>query len=154
MAGSDYARFQYLVRELCDVIDMPDAEYVISRGAIEVDGFEVLLTNFENDPIAMYLNFHLGIVTPGRTLRVFRLMLEANLSIYAQDQAQMGLNPDTGGILLLIRVPMGEQITGIWLAETLTHYAEHGRYWLNNVVGSTDELFEGICSGDYFWLRA
>jgi hypothetical protein len=149
-----YERFEELVRQLCETIDLPDPEYVLNRGAIEVDGFEVLLDNFENDPIAMYLNFHLGIVTAGRTLRIFRLMLEANLTIYAQDQAQMGVNPDTGGILLIIRVPMGEQIDGPWLAETLTHYAEHGRYWQNNVFASTDELFTGICAGDYFWLRA
>jgi len=149
-----HERFQQLVRALCETIDLPDADAVIARGTVEVDGFEVHLANFESDAGAMYLNFHYGIVTAGRTLRVFRLLLEANLSIYAQDQAQVGLDADTGGIVLIVRVPMSNSVDGPWLAETLSHYAEHGRYWQNNVVSSTDEMFAGICAGDYFWFRA
>jgi hypothetical protein len=147
-------RYQSLVRELCEAIDLLDADGVLQRGSIEVEGFEVHLTNFENDPGAMYLNFHYGIVTAGRTMRVFRLLLEANLSVYAQDQAQLGLHADTGGIVLIVRVPMGDSITGAWLAETMTHYVEHGRYWRDNISNATDEMFAGICAGDYFWIRA
>ena len=33
-------------------------------------------------------------------------------------------------------------------------YAEHGRYWRDQIVQSTDEMFEGISNGDYTWLRA
>jgi hypothetical protein len=149
-----FERFKGLVHDLCKVIDLPDPQAVLQRGSIEVEGFEVLVKNYENDPEALYLNFDYGIVTAGRTLRVFRLLLEANLSIYAQDQAQLGLNPDTGGIVLIVRVPMSDTIDGNWLAETLTHYAEHGRYWRDNIVDSTDEMFTGICAGDYYWIRA
>jgi hypothetical protein len=147
-------RFESLVHELCRVIDLPDPKEVLRRGSLEVEGFEVQVRNFENDPEAMYLNFYFGILTAGRTLRVFRLLLEANLSIYAQDQAQVGLNPDTGGIVLIVRIPMGDTVDGPWLAETLTHYAEHGRYWRDNVAEASDEMFNGICSGDYCWIRA
>lgn len=149
-----YERFQSLVRELCQVCGLPDAESVLARGTIEIEGFDVRLANFENDPGAIYLNFEYGIVTAGRTLRIFRLLLEANLSIYAQDQAQLGLNSETGIIVLIVRVPMSDSIDGTWLAETLTHYVEHGRYWQNNILESTDEMFAGICAGDYFWIRA
>lgn len=147
-------RFRELVIDLCRTINLPNPEAVLARGAIEIEGFEVQLVNFENDPGAMYLNFHYGIVTAGRTLRIFRLLLEANLSIYAQDQAQLGLNADTGGIVLIVRVPMTDTIDGAWLAETFTHYAEHGRYWRDNILSSTDELFMGICAGNYFWICA
>ena len=149
-----YERFTELVTELCGVIDLPDAQAVLTRGVIEVEGFDVRLNNFDNDPEAMYLNFDYGIVTAGRTLRVFRLLLEANLTVYAQDQAQLGLDPETGGIILIVRVPLGDSIDGTWLAETLTHYTEHGRYWRDNIATSTDEMFNGICAGDYFWIRA
>jgi hypothetical protein len=146
--------YVHLVTELCAAVGLPDAEPVLQRGAIEVEGFEVLLGYYENDPQAMYLNFNFGIVTAGRTLRVFQLLLEANLTVYAQDQAQLGLNPDTGGIILIVRVPMSDEIDGQWLAGTLTHYAEHGRYWRDNVAGASDEMFTGLCSGEYIWLRA
>jgi len=149
-----YERFTALVTELCGVIELPDAEAVLARGVIEVEGFDVRLNNFDNDPEAMYLNFDYGIVTAGRTLRIFRLLLEANLTVYAQDQAQLGLDPETGGIILIVRVPMGDSIDGTWLAETMTHYTEHGRYWRDNISTSTDEMFNGICAGDYFWIRA
>jgi hypothetical protein len=149
-----YERFTELVTQLCGVIDLPDVDAVLTRGVIEVEGFDVRLSNFENDPEAMYLNFDYGIVTAGRTLRIFRLLLEANLTVYAQDQAQLGMEPETGGILLIVRVPMGDSIDGPWLAETLTHYTEHGRYWRDNISTSTDEMFNGICAGDYFWIRA
>ncbi|HTH62228.1 MAG TPA: molecular chaperone Tir, partial [Paraburkholderia sp.] len=45
-------------------------------------------------------------------------------------------------------------ITGEYLADLLGHYAEHGRYWQTNILESTDEMFEGIASGNYMWLRA
>lgn len=149
-----FDRYRELVTQMCGVVNIPDAAAVLARGAVEIDGYEVLLTHFENDPEAMYLNFNFGIVTAGRTLRVFRLLLEANLQIYAQDQAQMGLNPDTGGVLLIVRVPMTDEIDGNWLAETFNHYIEHGQYWRDSIITATDEMFEGVCSGEYMWLRA
>ena len=147
-------RYRELVTQMCGVVGIPDANAVLTRGAVEIEGYEVQLSHFENDPEAMYLNFHFGIVTAGRTLRVFRLLLEANLQIYAQDQAQMGLNPDTGGVLLIVRVPMTDEIDGTWLADTFNHYIEHGQYWRDSIITATDEMFEGVCSGQYMWLRA
>jgi hypothetical protein len=149
-----FDRYRELVTQMCGVVGIPDAEAVLARGAVEIEGYEVLLSHFENDPEAMYLNFNFGIVTAGRTLRVFRLLLEANLQIYAQDQAQMGLNPDTGGVLLIVRVPMTDEIDGTWLADTFNHYIEHGQYWRDSIITATDEMFEGVCSGQYMWLRA
>jgi hypothetical protein len=149
-----FDRYRELVTQMCGVVGIPDAEAVLARGAVEIEGYEVLVSHFENDPEAMYLNFNFGIVTAGRTLRVFRLLLEANLQIYAQDQAQMGLNPDTGGVLLIVRVPMTDEIDGTWLADTFNHYIEHGQYWRDSIITATDEMFEGVCSGQYMWLRA
>lgn len=143
-----------IVRDVCSIVGLPDAEHVLRTRAIEVEGFEVQLDHFENDPQAMYVNFHYGTVTAGRTLAVFRLLLEANLVIYAQDQAQLGLDTDTGGIVLIIRLPLEHDVDGNTVADLLAHYAEHGRYWRSNIIESSDEMFEGIVAGDYFWLRA
>lgn len=147
-------RYQELVGQLCEAINLPNPQAVLERRAIEVEGFEVLLNHYENDLGALYLNFHFGIVTAGRTLRVFRLMLEANLNLYAQDQAQMGIDPETTGIVLIVRVPMTDDIDGAWMADTLSHYAEHGRYWQTNISEATEEMFLGVASGDYHWIRA
>jgi hypothetical protein len=147
-------RFAEVVRDVCSVVDLPDPEHVLQTRTIEVEGFDVRLDHFENDQEAMYVNFHYGTVTAGRTLVVFRLMLEANLLIYAQDQAQLGLDTDTGGIILILRLPLTPDIDGTVVADLLSHYAEHGRYWRSNIIESTDEMFMGIVSGDYFWLRA
>ena len=147
-------RFAEVVRDVCAVVDLPDPEHVLQTRTIEVEGFDVRLDHFENDQEAMYVNFHYGTVTAGRTLVVFRLMLEANLLIYAQDQAQLGLDTDTGGIILILRLPLTPDLDGTVVADLLSHYAEHGRYWRSNIIESTDEMFMGIVSGDYFWLRA
>jgi len=147
-------RFTALVRELCAVVGLPRAEPVIETGTLQVEGFDVRLEHFVEDPEAIYTNFHYGTVTAGRTLVVFRLMLEANLLIYAQDQAQLGLDTDTGGIVLILRLPMTADVNGEALADLLAHYAEHGRYWRRNIVESTDEMFEDIASGVFMWLRA
>jgi hypothetical protein len=149
-----YERYTELVTELCTVTELGDPKTVLETKTLEVEGFTLLLDHFEDDPEAMYLQFDYGIVTAGRTLRLFRMMLESNLLVYAQDQAQLGLNPDTGGVLLILRVPMGDDITGTWFAETLVHYAEHGRYWRDHMSNSIDDMFEGIASGEYAWLRA
>ncbi|KAG0166426.1 hypothetical protein DFQ28_008685 [Apophysomyces sp. BC1034] len=147
-------RYGELIRELCDVVGLADPEYVLETRTIEVQGYDVRLEYFDNDLDAIYLNFHFGTVTAGRTLNVFRLMLEANLLIYAQDQAQMGLDTETGGIVLVIRMPMDPDVNGEMLADLLAHYADHGHYWRRNIIESTDEMFEGIASGDFTWLRA
>ncbi len=147
-------RYVELVRDVCAVVDLPDADYVLETRTLEIEGFEVRLDHHENDPDAIYICFHYGTVTAGRTLTVFRLLLEANLLIYAQDQAQLCLDSDTGGIVLLVYLRMTDDVDGYHLADLFAHYAEHGRYWLNNILESTDEMFEGIASGEYAWLRA
>lgn len=147
-------KYAYLIEALCQTVGLPDVDHVLQMHSIEVEGFDVRLDHFEEDEHAIYLNFDFGTVTAGRTLTVFRLMLEANLLIYAQDQAQLGLDADTGGIVLVVRVEMTSDIDGEVLADLLSHYAEHGRYWQNNIVESTDEMFNGIAMGAFVWLRA
>lgn len=143
-----------LVGELCAAVGLPDVDHILQTRTIEVEGFDVRLDYFDNDPGALYVNFHYGTVTAGRTLTIFRLMLEANLLIYAQDQAQLGMDSDTGGIVLIVRVPFADDVTGGTLADLLSHYAEHGRYWRQNIIESNDDMFEGIATGEFIWLRA
>ncbi len=147
-------RFAEVLRDACAVVGLPDADYVLETRMIEVEGFDVRLDHFENDSEAMYVNFHYGTVTAGRTLVIFRLMLEANLLIYAQDQAQLGLDSETGGIILILRLPLTPDVDGTVVADLVTHYTEHGRYWRSNIIESSDEMFAGIVKGDYHWLRA
>lgn len=149
-----FERYVDVVQEVCAVVGLADAEQVLQTRTLEVEGFDVRLDHFDNDPLAMYVNFHYGTVTAGRTLNVFRLMLEANLLIYAQDQAQLGLDADTGGMVLILRLPLTPDVNGEVVADLFTHYAEHGRYWRKNVIESSDEMFEGIASGAYYWLKA
>ncbi|KVE37983.1 CesT family type III secretion system chaperone [Burkholderia sp. TSV86] len=147
-------RYVALISELCETVGLTDIDHVLRTRTIEVDGFDVRLEYFEHDLDAMYINFSFGTMTSGRTLVVFRLMLEANLLIYAQDQAHLGLDADTGGIILALRFPFDMGITGQAIAELLAHYAGHGRYWRQNILESSDEMFEGIASGVFSWLRA
>jgi len=150
----DHERYLELLAQLCEELDLPDVDAVIASRHVEVEGFHVLLIHVENDPQAMYLQFDYGVTTAGRTLSIYRLMLESNLLVYAQDQAQLGLDPDTGSTQLIVRVPMTDDIDGLWLAETLAHYAEHGRYWRDHLLQAPDEMFEAISTGDYLWLKA
>jgi hypothetical protein len=147
------ARFAGLVTQLCDALDMPDVDSVLEARRLEIEGFSVVVDHVENDPDTLYLQLDYGVATAGRTLAVFRLMLESNLLVYAQDQAQLGLDPDTGSAQLIVRVPMSDEIDGAWLAETLVHYAEHGRYWRNHLLQAPDDMFEAISRGDYLWLK-
>ncbi|MEB2551087.1 CesT family type III secretion system chaperone [Burkholderia gladioli] len=147
-------RYTWLIEDLCAVIDLPDVQNVLETRAIEVEGFDVRLDYFDNDIDAMYANFHYGTVTAGRTLTIFRLMLEANLLVYAQDQAQMGIDTDTGNVVLILRIPFDSGVDGAELTDLLAHYAEHGRYWRRNIMESSDDMFDGIASGEYVWLRA
>lgn len=147
-------RYTQLITALCRTVGLPDVDHVLKTRSVEVEGFDVRLDYFDRDLDAMYANFHFGAVTAGRTLTIFRLMLEANLLVYAQDQAQLALDTDTGGIVLVLRLAFDDDIDGEVLADLLAHYAEHGRYWRQNIVESSDEMFEGIASGEYYWLRA
>jgi len=151
---ANHQRYKELVRALCEVLDLPDADTVLGHRELEYETFSVLLMHVANDPGALYVQFDYGVTTAGRTLSILRLMLESNVLVYAQDQAQLGLDPDTGSTQLIVRVPMTDDIDGPWLADTLKHYAEHGRYWRDHLLQSPDEMFEAISSGDYLWLRA
>jgi hypothetical protein len=143
-----------LIVDLCRHLGVPNIQDIVEAGHLEVDGFVVSIDYFDEDDAAIYLQFAYGIVSAGRTLRIFRLLLEANLCIYAHDQAQLGIDADTGGIVLLVRVPLEDDLDGPWLAETLNHYVEHGRYWQKNILTASDEMFDNLASGSYVWLRA
>ncbi|WP_323123310.1 CesT family type III secretion system chaperone [Burkholderia alba] len=143
-----------LVAQFCSVVGLHDTEYIQETGLIEVEGFGVRLEHFDHDQGAIYANFHFGTITAGRTLHIFRLMLEANLLIYAQDQAQLGLELETSSIVLVLRLPFDPDFGGEELADLLVHYANHGHYWRQNIIETSDEMFDGIASGNFLWLRA
>ncbi|VWB88414.1 CesT family type III secretion system chaperone [Burkholderia lata] len=147
-------RRNQLIRELCELRGIGDAESVITTGAVSIDDFDVTIDYFDEDPAAIYINFQFGIVSGGRTLRVFRLLLEANLSVYTQDQAQLGVEAETGGVVLVVRGVLSEHTDGAWLIETIEHYVEHGRYWRENILLSDDEMFSHLSDGSYIWIRA
>jgi hypothetical protein len=147
-------RYAALIDDLCAAVGLPDAGHVLDTRSIEVAGFDVRLDHFDNDESALYVNFDFGAVTAGRTSTVFRLMLEANLLVYAQDQAQLGVDTDYGNAMLLIRLDMAADLTGEALADLLAHYAEHGRYWQQNILEASDERFDGVASGNFSWIRA
>jgi Tir chaperone protein (CesT) family len=143
-----------LLRSLCEVIELPNVEAVVESRMLDIEGFECSFEMPESDRGTLYLMFNFGIATAGRTLRLFKAMLEANITTYAQDQAQLGIDADTGVILLLVRVPDADEVDASWLADTLSHYASHGIYWRDNIFRSEDEMFEGLASGAYEWIRA
>jgi hypothetical protein len=146
-------RYTELVASLCETVGLPDVEHVLQTHSIEVGGLDVRLDCFDEDPYAIYLSFDFGGVTAGRITAVYRLMLEANLLVYAQDQAQLGLDSDYGNVVLLARVPFDEA-TGESLADLLAHYAEHGAYWKQSILEASDERFEAVASGNFSWIRA
>jgi hypothetical protein len=147
-------RYEDLVKDVCKAFEIGDAQAVLQRGALEVSGHEIAMLHLSNDEHAMYMNFNFGICSAGKTLRLFHLMLQSNLTIYSQDQAQLGVSPDTGVVLLIVRVPMTDDIDGAWLAETFTHYSEHGRYWRQNISDVADDQYLGPPSAHFVWMRA
>jgi hypothetical protein len=150
----DRNRYEALVKELCKELDVVDVEGVLQRGAMTVAGHEVQVSHFSNDKVAMYLNFSFGIVGAGKTQNAFHQLLVSNMSIYAQDQGQLGVVPATGGILLIVRVPMTDEVDGKWLADTFVHYAEHGKYWRDTLHAVVDEQFAGPPETHFLWMRA
>jgi type III secretion control protein HpaB len=139
---------------VCAEIGIQDVQACIDARMLSVEGFECSFEMPEGAPETLYLMFNFGIATAGRTLRLFKAMLEANITAYAQDQAQLGIDSDTGVILLIVRVDGANAGDAAWLCDILAHYAEHGRYWRDNIFRADDEMFEGIASGDYIWIRA
>ncbi len=150
----DYeADFKALLAALGAELGVPASSAWIERRCLTLGGYDVRFHYGAGDPEAFHIHFDFGICTPGRTLTVYRLMLESNLLVYAQDQAQMGVDNATGAMVLLTRVSLLEPVQVQWLAETLLHYLEHGRYWREKIMTSPDEMFEGIGDGDYAWIR-
>jgi hypothetical protein len=143
-----------LLSDFCQCVGLADASMVVGQRLVQVKGMEVGFESLSDDPDHFQIHFRFGAIAAGRALRVFRLMLEANLLVYAKDNAQFALDPDTGESVLLLRVAFGDSTTGQWLADTLAHYAEHGQYWKTNILSCQDEQFNGVASGQYQWLRA
>jgi hypothetical protein len=143
-----------LLEAVAGEVGVHDVAGVVAARMLEVQGYECCFDLVESDPDALYLLFNFGIPTAGRTLRLYTAMLEANLTTYAQDQAQMGVDGETGVAYLIVRIPGIGSIDVGWLVETLLHYATHGQYWRESIFQATDEMFEGILRGDYEWIRA
>jgi len=146
-------RFAELVQGLCDAAGLEDAQTALAHEAVEIDGWMVRLIHSESDPDALYMYFDFGTVSTGRRIRCFQLMLEANLTLYAQDQAQLCLDADTGHALLTVRVHMSDELDGAWMMSTCNHYSEHGKYWRDNISNACDDAFNGLCEGHYMWMR-
>ena len=68
-------RRDQLIREICTLRDVPGVDEVLARGELEIDSFDVAIDHFAEDGDAVYVTFQYGIVTAGRTLRVYRLLL-------------------------------------------------------------------------------
>ncbi|MDR7009904.1 CesT family type III secretion system chaperone [Paraburkholderia strydomiana] len=141
-----------LIVDLCAKLDLPDANHVLETRSIQVEGFDVRLDHFDDDT-GLYILFEFGAVAPERMLGVYRLMLEANVLVYAQDQAQLGVDRDTGNSVLIARAELPE-LNGETLAEMLAHYAEHSRYWQQNFLRATDEQYQAVVSDASIWIRA
>lgn len=143
-----------VLRALCAEIGLHDAQACIDARMLTVEGFECSFEMPEDAQQTMYLLFNFGIATAGRTLRLFKAMLEANITTYAQDQAQLGIDSESGVTLLIVRIDTADAGDAAWLCDILAHYAEHGRYWRDNIFRADDEMFEGLAAGDYTWIRA
>lgn len=147
-------RFFSLIEGMCNSLGLVSSEDVLQQGFLMHRDFEVFVNHYAtSDPDALYMGFNFGVVQAGRTLRIYRLLLEANLAVYAQDQAHLGLDGEMSTVRLVVRQPMVSELTGEWLAQSLDHYTEHGLYWRQSLINSPDEMFAGICSGDYQWIR-
>ncbi|RYX91570.1 MAG: molecular chaperone Tir [Comamonadaceae bacterium] len=146
-------QLQALLTDFCDAVGLPDRVSVVAKRLVYVKGMDVSFETMEGDAGHFQMYFRFGAIAPGRALRVFRLMLEANLLVYAKDNAHFGMDPDTGESVLMLRAAFGPETNGQWLANTLAHYAEHGLYWRNNILDSPDEQFNGVASREYQWIR-
>ncbi|WPB57937.1 CesT family type III secretion system chaperone [Xylophilus sp. GOD-11R] len=142
-----------LLREFCDTVGLYPPE-ILRRKQVQVKGMEVNFTRPAAGAEHFFFSYQFGAIAAGRTLKVFRLMLEANILVYAKDDAVIGMDPDTGGVVLSVRGTFGPGATGRWLADTLAHFAEHAIYWRKNILDCIDEMFNGISSGKYQWMRA
>lgn len=144
---------QALLGEFCDTVGLPDRAAVLAKRLVYVKGMDVSFETMEGDAGHFQMYFRFGAIAAGRALRVFRLMLEANLLVYAKDNAHFAVDPDTGESVLMMRAAFGPETTGQWLANTLAHYAEHGLYWRANILDAPDEQFNGVASREYQWIR-
>lgn len=154
MAATGDDPLEPLLTDFCREVGLPDAARIISRRLVQVKGMDVTFWHVEDDdPDHLYLHFQWGVIGAGRTLSAWRLMLEANLLIYAKGNAQIALDPDSGVVLLVVKLVFDAQLTGSVLAEKLAHYGEHGLYWQGNILNCPDDQFTGIASGDYQWIR-
>lgn len=150
----DEDRLRNLLRDFCDATGIVNPNSVVEERAVFVKGMDVSFETHEGDSDHFHIHFRFGAIMAGRALRVFRLMLEANLLVYAQDNGRFALDPDSSESVLMLRASFGPDTTGKWLSETLLHYAEHGMYWRNNILHGEDERFNGIASRDYQWICA
>lgn len=147
------SRLSEILRGFCAAVGIPPTD-VVRRRLVFVRGIEVIFSELGDDTDHYVAIFRFGTVFAGRSLRVFRLMLEANLLVYARGDAVMAMDPDTGGVVLSIRASYEITDAGQWLANTLAHFAEHALYWKTNILECPDEMFSGIASGESQWIRA
>ena len=147
---SSVPRYDGLVRAMARCLG-EDPEAVVRDEGLLLDGFIIALA-YEGTPDVGDIAFvtELGVPAPSREQEVCRAMLAANNLWVGTGGTTLGIQAETGCVVLCGRFPV-ERLDGDLLAAMLRHFAYIARIWQMYV---TDSIPTGVPVAPWGVLRA
>ncbi|MFA5489280.1 MAG: type III secretion system chaperone [Candidimonas sp.] len=133
------ARYKAILSELAFEVGLESADDLLSTEELII-GERVIGFSYEpydvNDPVDGDIVFFavLGGVPSGRELGFYRLLLEANHLWAGTGGAVLGLQRNTGNVVLAARLPL-ERLQADHLAGALEAFAETADFWADVLAG-------------------
>lgn len=128
------AEFQDLCRATSLALDIEDTQALGARGQVELDGVTLGVFYNEDSDAAISCYVDLGEVEPNRKLEMFEQALELNLELGRMHGETVGLDPETGRMVLRCEIQDPDRCSSDKLAGWLRDYAAFAREFQASVA--------------------
>jgi hypothetical protein len=128
-------RYRVLLEALCEHVQLADRDNFLASGLMNVDGTAVCLVHDEKaEPEHILLRIELGLAPAENRLAIWRGMLAANFEWSGDGSAGFSLMPHNDHLVLTLRQPLGDGLSGAQLAEWLSKSAHEARALWSDVL--------------------
>lgn len=125
--------FEDLCRHASRELRLDDAEAMGQEETFEIDGVSLEVTYHEFNASLLVLA-ELGRITAGEPADVYRQLLSLQLLTWQQPGIRFGYDDQRDAVMLMLGVPLRDDMTGPWLAQALRGMAAQVKQWRTTLL--------------------
>jgi hypothetical protein len=136
MSGDNMGhQYRKMLEAMCEHVDLADRETFLESGLLNIDGTDVCLVHDQHaDPEQILLRLDVGAAPDENRLAIWRGLLVSNFEWGDDGRAGFSLMPHNDHLLLTLRRPLGDGLSGARLAEWLSESTRNARALWKDVL--------------------